>query len=899
MKKNLFSLGAAVFFAFSAFFAQNSSQTNLPVLAKYAATKNVPTLQLAAPNLEALRIEDQERDKNGQLYRIGVASYTNVTTQNSGLWTTLPSGDRMWQLNVKSQGAEALSFLFDVFRIYDQSSIWVQDKQGNMLHKKMTAADVETHEMQNLALCFGDEMTLVVMEPKGSRASELHMDRVMYNYRSTGNPNVQKINESDACQVNVNCTPEGNNWQDEKRGVARIYVVESGSAGWCTGSLVNNTAQDCKPLFLTALHCGVSTSAANMNQWKFYFRYEATACTNPTTTGTLANFFITGCVRLADSGDGGGNSGSDFLLVQLGTLANQATTVTTLKSANFNAYWNGWDANNVTSNSGVSIHHPSGDIKKISSYSANLVSSTWSSVPNTHWRVTWVATTNGHGVTEGGSSGSPIFNNNGGNSRIIGTLTGGSSYCNATSSPDLYGKTSYHWTSNGTAANRQLKTYLDPGNTGLLVLDGSNDPCTVVNPSVPVANFVGNPLSVSSGGTVSFTDQTTGVPTSWSWTITPGSAGTDWSYTGGTSATSQNPQVIFNTVGQYTISLTASNSLGSDNETKNNYITVTAAAAGPCAATSSNCDEFIANVTLGTINNNSVCTNYIDYSTQSTNLTQGQQYTLTITPQITGQAAGSAYTDDEMAAYIDWNNDNDFDDVGERVAYVIVASGWSNQFTFTVPATASVGTKRMRVRLSYSTDDGPISPCGTSQWGEVEDYRVSVVAGSGASTLNLTCGSTQTITGTSGTVPNVTTSATASTTCAGGAVTLTQSPVAGTNLVNGNNVITVTATDNCGNTKTCQTTIVFNNTTGIDETNILTGVSVYPNPTSSELTIDLSAVVEKTVTIEVLDLAGKKLLSLENQVGSAKIDMHSFAQGMYQVRLTTEGAQLTKRVIKE
>jgi hypothetical protein len=63
----------------------------------------------------------------------------------------------------------------------------------------------------------------------------------------------------------------------------------------------------------------------------------------------------------------------------------------------------------------------------------------------------------------------------------VGTLTGGGSYCNQTNAPDYYGKMSYHWLSNGTAANRRLKTHLDPGNTGLLVLNGSSNPCSLAS----------------------------------------------------------------------------------------------------------------------------------------------------------------------------------------------------------------------------------------------------------------------------------------------------------------------------------------------------------------------------------------------------------------------------------
>ena len=723
MKKKLLSLGLAILFGGFSLQAQN----NLQVLQKHAVNKYTPTYTIAPPNMEEVKAEDLARDKNGMFYRIGVASSASITPTSAGLWTTLPNGDKIWQLKVKATGAEALSFLFSTFKLYDNASFWVQDMQGKALYKTLTKNDVLDHFQQHVELCFGDEMVLNLLEPAGTKASEFYLDQIMFDYRSTGNPNVNKINESDACQVNVNCTPEGNNWQDEKRGIARILVVDGNQQGWCSGTLINNTSQDCKPYFLTALHCGVTSTTANFNQWKFYFRYEATACTNPTSVGTLANNVITGCVKKATSNDGGGDTGSDFLLVQLGSTANEAATITTLKSANFNAYWNGWDANNTASNNGVSIHHPAGDIKKISAYTTNTTTAGWNgNGVQSHWQMVWSATTNGHGVTEGGSSGSPLFRYNGGSSRVIGTLTGGGSFCNATSSPDYYGKMSYHWQSNTTAGNIPLKNFLDAGNTGLLVLNGSSNPCAVVS-APPVANFSGTPTTVASGGTVVFSDLSTNAPTSWAWTIS-GTAGTNWSYTGGTSATSQNPQVIFTTVGQYTVTLTATNSFGSDGETKTNYITVTAAASGPCAATSGQCIyESISNVTLGSINNTTACTNYGNYTTQSTILVKGQSYTATVVPQAAG-AVGSAYTNDEIAIYIDWNNNSIFTDAGERVGYVLVAAGWSNQFTFTVPASATLGTLRMRCRISYLTDEGPIDPCGTTLDGEVEDYSVVVQA---------------------------------------------------------------------------------------------------------------------------------------------------------------------------
>src|SRR5690606_37119123 len=172
-----------------------------------------------------------------------------------------------------------------------------------------------------------------------------------------------------------------------------------------------------------------------------------------------------------------------------------------------------------------------------------------------------------------------------------------------------------------------------------------------------------------------------------------------------------------NTIGQYTITLTATNAQGSDIETKNNYITVTETA-GPCAATSTGCDEFIQNVTLGSINNTTGCTNYGNYTAQSTNLVKGQQYTITVMPQITGNTPGTAYANDELAVWIDYNGNGLFTDPGEQVGYQLIGAGWSPQFTFTVPLTATTGSVRMRCRLSFLPDDGAIQPCGTSQWGE-------------------------------------------------------------------------------------------------------------------------------------------------------------------------------------
>lgn len=83
----------------------------------------------------------------------------------------------------------------------------------------------------------------------------------------------------------------------------------------------------------------------------------------------------------------------------------------------------------------------------------------------------------------------------------------------------------------------------------------------------PVADFTANFTTISAGGSVIFTDQSTYNPTSWA-----------WSFPGGSPASFNGkipPAITYSTPGTYTVTLTTTNSNGSDTETKTNYITVT------------------------------------------------------------------------------------------------------------------------------------------------------------------------------------------------------------------------------------------------------------------------------------------------------------------------------------
>jgi PKD repeat protein len=233
----------------------------------------------------------------------------------------------------------------------------------------------------------------------------------------------------------------------------------------------------------------------------------------------------------------------------------------------------------------------------------------------------------------------------------------------------------------------------------------------ITSGSAPVANFTASSTSVAISNAVSFTDQTAGNPIAWS-----------WSFPGGTPSTStqQNPVVTYNTLGTYSVTLIATNGAGNDTETKTDYITVT----NPvyCEGSSvNNAYERITNVQFGAINNASAWSNYSDYTNLSTDLTAGTSYPLTVT-------IGNAYSNDQVFVWVDWNQNGDFSDVGEKVFTSNVGVGPFSS-TITPPLTALNGTTRMRIRLHDSSFGPNTEPCGTSEYGEVEDYNLIISGG--------------------------------------------------------------------------------------------------------------------------------------------------------------------------
>ncbi len=422
----------------------------------------------------------EERVKQGTFELTDKLFESDYDLTNSGAWTESANGGRVWKLKITSPGAKRIRLYYKNFHLPEGAKLFVYNENrteeiGAFTSKNNDEADSNEGIFSTDHLT-GDVQIVEYYEPQNVRGQgHFSIFRVAHQFKS--------VASAESCQVDVMC-PDGTNWQNQKEGVVRIYVVigttpSNTTAGYCSGSLVNNTALDCKKYILTAMHCSLDESVSPgvetiyYNQWVFSFDYQKTGCAAGT---ALANKTKTGCQKRAGANDDGGATGSDFLFLEM-TAPAFPTGVT--------PYYNGWTHAAAATAGGTGIHHPSGDCKKISTFITTPTSTSWGgNVSDTHWQFAWEA---GHGSTEPGSSGSPVFNSSG---LIFGTLTGGGSCCvvdgcgwqtgdspNGPTYKDAYGKMAYHWTSDGTTAPLQLKPWLDPISSNVTVLTGSFNPC--------------------------------------------------------------------------------------------------------------------------------------------------------------------------------------------------------------------------------------------------------------------------------------------------------------------------------------------------------------------------------------------------------------------------------------
>lgn len=494
MKKYILILAALMICGVSGYSQTKKENTPLS-FTQQITNEEIDLVILPQLDMENVKAEDIKAETNGEMHSISRVIYTDLDMDNAGTWTELEDGSKIWQLSITSKGALALRTIFNDFHLPYGSKLYAYNKARDQVAGPFTSSDNTVSGIFTSSLIQGDEITLEYFEPAEVLSEAIiNISKLDYVYRdyNTGSNSKGSYNPTSwPCHLNVNCE-EGDDWQPQKKGVVRIYLHNGINGGWCTGSLINNTNEDCYPYVLFAQHCIKLTGGwavdEDLELWDFYFDYEFDSCENDTIAPDIFSGTVTkGCRLVSDALYDGE---SDFILVSLKKHMNH-----------LDPYYNGWDRSGTPSPSGVCIHHPGGDVKKISTYTTPLrtnIPKEWEPMTSSSgWAVKWAATTNGHSITEPGSSGSPIFNNEG---RIVGTLSGGYSECDLTDTIDVYGKFSYHWDKNSSKAENQLKPWLDPAGTGVTYLDGRSclEPPTVID-------FIANKTAINPGEVIAFT----------------------------------------------------------------------------------------------------------------------------------------------------------------------------------------------------------------------------------------------------------------------------------------------------------------------------------------------------------------------------------------------------------
>ena len=407
-------------------------------LLSLSLTASASTSFFAPLDVQALHDKEVAREVKGEAPHFAVPQSVSVNALADKSWNE-ENGMMVWSHRVTAPSAVSLNFGFRKFELSPNARLEIRSADFTQALRPFTADDNNAAQELWTPVIMSDDVVIELTVPASELAQvQIELGTVGQGFRTFS----QKTAKSGACNVDVVCA-EGNDWRDEINSVA---VISRGGSTFCTGFMVNNSAGDRAPFFMTADHCGVN--ASNAASLVTYWNYQSAQC-GGARNGKLTQF-NTGSQFLA------GSKKSDFSLVKLNKQPEAAWGVT----------YAGWDRSGVDASSAVAIHHPATDEKSISFENDPTTATLYLKeelVANaTHVRVTdW-----DQGTTEPGSSGSPLFDQE---HRVIGQLHGGYASCESQTS-DWYGRFHVSWEGEGRSTNR-LKDHLDSANRGVMVTD--------------------------------------------------------------------------------------------------------------------------------------------------------------------------------------------------------------------------------------------------------------------------------------------------------------------------------------------------------------------------------------------------------------------------------------------
>jgi PKD repeat protein len=499
---------------------------------------------ITPPNLTTLQQEDRKNDSLGKPYRMAKMLDCDICMAASGHSEALTPQTVIWQLQLTAPGALGLQLIFEKFKLSQESKLYIYNEDKTFVIGAFTSANNQSSGKFATEIIPGESCILEYVTNNLTEIPSFCISQIGYVYRGMQKVLSTKLKSASSdCEVNIRCSPEGDNWNNISRATAMIII----DGLQCTGTLLNNTAKDYKNYLATAFHC-IDGHEATLQTAMFYFNRTMSGCSGSSTLNsgnTVTGAELRASIPLYKGADGA-------LLEISGEIP-----------LNYNVYWAGWDLNDTLVGGGVCIHHPEGDPQKISTVRSIWHTTTWKSkdtiigAENKHWDISFEATTNGHGITEDGSSGAGLF---GPNELYMGTLSGGISTCSSPYLSNLFGKFSYNWDQYDNLPEHQFKPWLDPLNTGIKKLSGADK--TTTNE----INWSSSLPIVIEQGTVTFKDDSK-----------INTKSRKWKFSGGTpsTATTSVVNVQYNTPGLYEVTLEVSDSSKTYTKIRTNYIYVT------------------------------------------------------------------------------------------------------------------------------------------------------------------------------------------------------------------------------------------------------------------------------------------------------------------------------------
>ncbi|WP_329904843.1 trypsin-like peptidase domain-containing protein [Porphyromonas pogonae] len=445
-------------------------------------------------SLDTMQIIKQETNAalgNNARFRVlnfAIDRAVSISPSGIGEIFTNDQGTRIWRMKIKSNGAYSLGFKLERFRIPQGGKLFFYNEYG-AIHGAYTEENNNPDMQLQISPIEGDEVTIEYNFPQGySQATGADVpfviSHVYHDYKGLKrlyNESVSRLGGSNVGEpwfelAGLNCIPNVKSFPETDKQARSVTLIIVNGTTVCSGALINNLRNDGTPYLLTASHCvnNIYKNKGDMNYihnavktMVFFFGFQS----------QIPEKYIRATEELTLSGAElvALDETSDMCLVKITGVPSTKGGLNKSKiPAEYNPYFSGWNISTDVKGSHFGIHHPLASVKRYSMTTATLTLDDFITEDQNrmikwhkhHWLISkWDI-----GCTAGGSSGSPLFDQDG---LIIGALTGGASSCASPANDAYYAiYTAWNKRTEAPMENQVLSAWLDPDHSGAKQCNG-------------------------------------------------------------------------------------------------------------------------------------------------------------------------------------------------------------------------------------------------------------------------------------------------------------------------------------------------------------------------------------------------------------------------------------------